>query len=772
MNTKWLLLPLVAFFFNVQFVVAASSADTTVPRLNMAGLRKAAAVPPGGVYVTDNGVQGFFSEDAADTRSADDSAMTLVTATGKRLKRVLDNGVVDARWFGAVPDDGKDDWAAIQKAVDFCTANGNRYTTVHLSPGTYQISRPILLYQWSGTSYAFHSTSLEGESSFWPSWGNGTILQCSFKDKFAIGVQLGKGNRISRLKIVGGFNPPFKDPYTFYRSTFDQFKDPTCRDTNFSPYAGIVIDPFSNSSGEVPSDGGYPGYTSWYRGDGRKSGSTGISIEDVSIYGFVVGICSSPNSFTRNAELTNINKIQFENTKLCISGSQDQEKGNIVTNLGCWGTTHTVFATGIYGARTPGNWYIENANIAGYVNRLIYNPQAGYFGSHFRNIFCEMLGRFGAISSNQGTVVESSEFGFAYYKEHAGQYISPQVDCNGVTFIGCNIRMYGTFKPVTLNGASVYSGCSFETMPFSDYTSQLSPAFVECRVLDYSSQLGVTGPRNMYAPQASKSFVYGSYSLVTGTSTLTINSARPAAAYPVDLFSNATTLNIVAAKGTRSAVIAFRQGEAGRVRVGDVICANPNDNIQQGVIGTVTAVTGTSYTIEFIPDWVTSGQSLHLSVFLPMYNMTFLGDITAGSNKITNVVADFGKLDNFISSGGLMLCNKFVNTQCNPSWRGGMFRILAYDPASKTITVDQQATATVKGAYFANGNSIKDLHVENYGGEFSFLDKYGTSELVQEGGHIYTADATGRTVSYLVTKSGFYNAAANHDSRQAEWRKE
>jgi len=784
MITKSLLLPLVVVFLtlNTLFVVAGvpapapcsgdgGRADTTVPKLNMANLRKAAAIPPGGVYVIDNGMQGFFSEDAGDSRSADDSAMTLVTATGKRMKRVLDNGIVDARWFGAVPDDGKDDWAAIQKAVDFCTANGNRYTTVHLSPGTYQISRPIMLYQWSGVSYAFNSTSIEGESSFWPSSGNGTILQCSFKDKFAIGVQLGKGNHISRLKIVGGFTPPFRDQYSFYRSTFEQFKDPTCRDSNFSPYSGIVIDPFAN--GQMPSDGGYPGYSAWYRGDGRRSGSTGISIEDVSIYGFVVGICSAPNSFTRNAELTNINKVQFENTKLCISGSQDQEKGNIVTNLGCWGTTHTVFATGLYGAQLPGNWYIENCNIAGYVNRLVFNSQAGYFGSHFKNIFSEMLGRFGTVYSNQGTVVEASEFGFAYYTEQTSQYLSPQIDANGVTFIGCNIRMYGTFKPVTLAGASVYSGCTFEALPYSDYTSPLSPTFVECRMPDYANQLGVTGPRNIYAPLASKSFVYGHYSLVTGTSTLTINSARPGAAYPVNLSSDATTLNIVAAKGVRSAVIALKQEEAGRVRVGDVICDNPSDNLQQGVIGTATAVTGSSYTIAYIPDWVTSGQSLHPSVFLPFSNMTFLGDITAGSNKITNVVTDFGNLDFFITTcGGLMQCNKFVNTQGNQPWRNAMFRVVAYDAASRTITVDQQATATVKGAYFANGNSIKDLHTENYGEGFIYLDKYGSSELVQEGGHIYTADATGRTVSYLVTKSGFYNAAANHDTRQGEWRKE
>jgi len=755
-----------------EHVLSVSPADTMIPGQFMANFRKVSpAALSGNIYIMDAGRQGFFAKDSTDKRSPDDSIMTLVTAGGTRFKRIINNGVVDARWFGAIPGDGKDDWAAIQKAVDFCTANGNKYTTVHLSPGLYLISQPILLYRWGGPSYAFHSTCLEGESSFWESSGNGTVIQCTFKDKFAIGVELGKGNRISRLRILGGFTPPFKDKFSFYQSTFDQFRDPTCRDSNYSPYAGIVIDPFSNSASQVPADGGYPGYTSWYRGGGSLNGSTGISIEDVSINGFVVGICSSPNSFTRNAELTYINKIQFANTKLCISGSQDQEKGNIVSNLGCWGTTHTVFATGLYGAHTPGNWYVENANIAGYVNRLVYNPQGGYFGSHFRNIFTEMLGRWGTIYSNQGTLVESSELGFAYYERDAGQYISPQIDCAGVTFIGCNIRMYGTFKPVTISGSATYTGCSFEVIPFADYSSQNCPSFAGCRIQDYTNQLGGTGARNMYAPGAWQSFVYGNYSLVAGSATLTINNDRPAVAYPLNLSAAATPIIVTTNNDIRSTVIVLSQDETGRVRVGDVICTSPADKIQ-GVIGTVTAVTATSFTISYIPSWVNNGQSYYLSVFLPLCNMTFLGDMTAGSNKITNVKEDFGSLDKFIGTGGLMFCNKFINTQCNQSWRGSLFRIVAYDGPTRTITVDQRATQTVRGAYFSNGNAVKDLHSENYDEGFTFLDKYGIGQILQEGGHIFTRDSTGRTIRYLVTKSGYYNAVPAHDTRQAEWRKE
>ncbi|WP_431212367.1 hypothetical protein ACQ86N_42730 [Puia sp. P3] len=187
-----------------------SSPDTSIlPKQNMKAIRSMA---PAGLadelYLTDAGRQGIFVADASDKQSPDDSAMVLVTASGKRFRRMTNNGTVDVRWFGAIPGDGKDDWAAIQKAVDFCTNYGDKYTTVHLGPGVYEISQPIMLYRLAGNGYGFHSTNLEGESSFWESSGNGTTIQCDFKDKFAIGVQLGKGNKIRRLKIIGGFKPP------------------------------------------------------------------------------------------------------------------------------------------------------------------------------------------------------------------------------------------------------------------------------------------------------------------------------------------------------------------------------------------------------------------------------------------------------------------------------------------------------------------------------------------------------------------------------------
>jgi hypothetical protein len=753
------------------------SGDTAfVPTVTMPALRALTTrTAPGSIYyLAETGKQGFFQEDPSDHITPDDSVMTVVTLAGDRFKRVTTGGTVNAAWFGAIPDDGKDDQAAIQRALDFCTAHSSRYGTVHLDAGIFTLDGPLLLYRWTGASYAFQSTNLEGESSFWPASGSGTMLQCKFKDKFAVGVQLGKGNRITHIKITGLFHPPYKDARHFYNMSFEEFRDSTCRDSDFSPYSGIVIDPFSNSVNQLPKDGGYPGYRAWYRGTGQRSGSTGIQIEDVSIDGFVIGVCSSPNSFTRNAELTYINKIQFSNTKLCISGSEDQEKGNVVTNLGCWGVTHTIFATGLYGARTPGNWTIENANIAGSVNRLIYNPQAGYFGSHFKNIFAESLGRLGTIYSNQGTVFESSELGFAYYTSDDHQYLYPQLDCSGVTFIGCDLRMYGTFKPVTISGSPNFIGCAFETVPFANYASGgPCPTFTRCTVGDWKTALGVSGTQEIYQPNVCQSFAYGTYSVSSGIARLTVDNAQPAMAYPLHSSGAVTAIRATEnSGGFREAKVAIARGEAGRIKKGDVICTGPED-YKQGIIGTVSNLAAGEVTIDYVPTWVQDGEPFHLSIFLPMVNMAFLGDMREGSNVITNVTVDMGDLDTFIQLGGLMRCSQFIDQKSDPPYQASMFRILSYNAAARTVTLDRPAARTMQGVFFSNSDAVKDIHSEHLGSGFSYLDKNGASAILEAGGHIYVRDpASGLTLAYRVIQSGYYNAAHYNDPRQARWQRE
>jgi len=399
---------------------------------------------------------------------ADYQAQIFDTALTINPKSV--NEYFSVKWFGATGNN-TDDHTAIQKAINTCIRNNIR--TVYFPVGRYKISRPLVI---RGTPVAGNDSSkndlrafctieLLGQSSFWDS-NTGSEIFAMFNNSFAIGIQNGKGCKIRKLKISGLFTPPSSaDTHKFYSLAFEDFTDGKCRDSRYSPYAGIVIDPFTNLElDKLPADGGYPGLLVYYGKSGKlttQSGSTGTELEELNINGFVVGICSSPNGLTRNAEITIINKVQFSKCKLCISGGQDQEKENVISNIYCWGGTHTIFATGLYGSpRMAGNWHIDHVNIAGGVVRFIYNDQHGYFPTYISHVFAESLGSFGTLNSQLACEVSDCIFDFAY-QEIAGQQTLLIANGENVLFRSCNFRYYGQKTPLLMQGNAAFEHCYF-----------------------------------------------------------------------------------------------------------------------------------------------------------------------------------------------------------------------------------------------------------------------------------------------------------------------
>ncbi|MEF3306045.1 right-handed parallel beta-helix repeat-containing protein [Paenibacillus sp. GYB003] len=87
-------------------------------KTTLAELRNGAdARPDDAYYVVDPGKQGLFLYDPADTASADDTGTVVVTAGGKRFKRVVGDTVV-ATWFGAAGDGATAETAALQNALN------------------------------------------------------------------------------------------------------------------------------------------------------------------------------------------------------------------------------------------------------------------------------------------------------------------------------------------------------------------------------------------------------------------------------------------------------------------------------------------------------------------------------------------------------------------------------------------------------------------------------------------------------------------------------
>jgi hypothetical protein len=450
----------------IQSAINSQSIKTIVINTSDVIINSTLNIPPGKTFKIEPGFKvsgsGTINGGNIDADYQDQIFDTTLTVNPRSV-----NQYFSVKWFGA-KGNNTDDYNAIQRAINTCIRNNIK--TLYFPVGYYKISRPLIIRGYSekegrNNSRNFCTLELVGESSFWDS-NTGSEIFANFNNSFAIGIQNGKGCKIRKLKITGLFTPPkVKDSKQFYSLAFNDFTDGKSRDSRYSPYAGIVIDPFTNiSTDKLPPDGGYPSLLDYYGKSGAlatQSGSTGTELEELNISGFVVGICSSPNGLTRNAEITIINKVQFSNCKLCISGGQDQEKENVISNIYCWGGTHTIFGTDLYGSpRMAGNWIIDHVNIAGGVVRFIYNDQHGYFPTYISHVFAESIGSFGTFNSQLACEVSDCIFDFAYQSIAGVQTLLIANGAN-VVFRSCNFRYYGEQTPLPMQANCVFDHCYF-----------------------------------------------------------------------------------------------------------------------------------------------------------------------------------------------------------------------------------------------------------------------------------------------------------------------
>ena len=343
---------------------------------------------------------------------------------------------LNVRDFGAKGNGRDDDYPAIQRALDSAAKFSGR---VYLPPGKYRISKPLMIHRWTGKAYAAVTVKFYGDDNMWSSGTMIAVIKPDFKDGFALGVQLGKGVIVEGISFQGQYTPPAISQDSMYGMKLEAYGDFSVRRDRYSPYAAVVVDPFS---GNVPPGGGYPSMKEWYRGPQTRSGSTGCRFQDLTFWGFDVGAVTSPNGHTQNAELITFENIRVTNCRIGFGTSQAQEKMNRIINVGAWGVTHTLFASPMFGFGQPGHWVIDGVNVAGQVANLVHRASNSFFPLHIYNVFAESLGSIGYWQSGTGDALHNSSINFVY-PDQAKAFHSAFSQLIGITFNNCQIRYYG-----------------------------------------------------------------------------------------------------------------------------------------------------------------------------------------------------------------------------------------------------------------------------------------------------------------------------------------
>lgn len=274
------------------------------------------------------------------------------------------------------------------------------------------IDRTLFIHQFD-EDYKQVSISVYGDGKKADN-GKRSVIKATFNDGPIIAIQKGKGCVIQGLNLQG---PSIG------------------QDTRFGPQAGIAIDPVCY---QRPVDGGYASLP--YQGSPSKGGSTGIRIEDCTTNNTTVGIITSPNGYTQNADCISIINHRFGNHKYGLAGCQDQEKDNKVRDFQAWGKVDVLFQFNKYGAAKPGHWVIDGGNIAGNVKSIIYRSSHKWQPMFMRDVYGESLENIGFWDTELSDSMTDCTFKFnidAYPAYHLSGKVLP---------VGNTIRFYSTKK--------------------------------------------------------------------------------------------------------------------------------------------------------------------------------------------------------------------------------------------------------------------------------------------------------------------------------------
>lgn len=316
-------------------------------------------------------VQDLADDDGSDWIGFDPAGTSAVARSAQDKMR----DIVSVKDFGAIGNNVADDTIAIQAAIDYAINLGS---TVYFPVGTYLITSPLFIYKPS----TFITCNLVGQS-FSERTDRGVIINhASLLTVPGIIIQGARQVTIDNIQLIGPNS--FAAPTTSNITNAATYVGSGVRDSTYSPQAGICVDAFQNG---VPSDGGYPGLSSYYTA--ASVPSSRVCIKNCELFNQLIGICFSPAGLEGNNEDGIIENIKFNGTKVCVALCQNMIK--VVRLSSIFSTTcYTVVDTYSYGPQ-PGLGFI--------------NGSAGFIWTHGDIVQCAFLLKIASQLGNNVTPV-------------------------------------------------------------------------------------------------------------------------------------------------------------------------------------------------------------------------------------------------------------------------------------------------------------------------------------------------------------------------------
>lgn len=545
-----------------------------------------------------------------------------------------------SNWFGA-NELNIDNTQQIQKSLD--AAITSSIGSVKILGGQYSISKGLLIRNGSSTvTLSFSgSTNYDGD--------NGTTLYMTDTTNFAIGIQGGRNVHISNLYLSGkqnSFNPTVAQLVTIPESTFDNNLG---RNTRYSPYSGVVIDPFK--SGGAPADGGYPGFTSQY--SNSHSTSSNIKISDVVIRYFISGVTISPSGSGGNGAEISVEDCVVDRNMFGIATGSGQNRDVQVTgtsvSLSKYAMVGSKFGAQIGTMPIFDNGQISSVKFIGEFNTTIGDCKIS-------NMYGESIWAIGNWAGRGSALSFTNvEINFALDTE-TGVADAPSVlTCVDVPFVmeGGSL-VYSNYRAVNIVAFTALFKGTLLNRPVQNLMNngafEDAVQYIGCKILGYNGTLGdyrqdqvvdvvnYTNTRNVNVLKNAKITYAENDGIVDAYSENSRNKVVYSQVsqnkqWTIILETKTVTIDTANRTGT------FTTSFPGKYRVGDIIgfaasTRTPNGSATFTDLGFVSNISGGTITLSHVPMGVTTG-GYQLELFeMPRFTGTWRGNIQAGTNKL------------------------------------------------------------------------------------------------------------------------------------------
>jgi hypothetical protein len=701
-------------------------------------------------FITDENKQGLFRYDNADVTSTDDGAMVLVSTDNKRFKRIVQDNVINAKWFGAVGA-GVDatisslgltfaqaqqifdrsgsrivltltdfntqsvDWFAIQRAINYCISSSNG--KLYIPAGNYYLKKGLVVAPKAGAGFVT-SFEIEGATTTYDG-PRQTVLTIANNNSFGIGLQFCKGARIKNLFLAGQNDLTTLNNYDILENPNTNWTN-GCRNNTVSPHAGIVVDPFFNYIANSDPEK-YPDFIDLYPSATEFSGgSTDVIVDNCRIEKFVVGISFSPHDAPQNGDAMAVNNSWIKFCKSAISIGQSQNRSVYVNNLKVWLGVETVFDSSQYGDGRGDNVEVDGLDVVGvrYLTRL-----SGYFnkGLIIKRMHAEVLHSLGGnFAGTSGDLFIENSFVHLQPSYNLGAVGPVAVHRATSIFKGGTLKVSDSFlgtysgtdnTPLQFNARlGIFEKCLFEYLPVNTNLNRVT--FKNCEGAGSNYHFGDGEIFNLNYPNE----IFNQYFLFASNMewhmapnykrkqiignpyvSISLNLTSP------DGLTNGVKLtNIDVNNFTATAIISPTSNNYKIIQVGDNIYSYstsiPNEYGDGGsfFLGNVIAKDNATGTITFghTARGIDNTTVFPIAIIRPQFLLPplILGNITAGSNVVVNCEAE---------ALAPVLGIPVGITITSPYFPLGTYIVSS---TSNTVTLSNSATTSAQGAEIIGAN--------------------------------------------------------------------